>query len=228
MRRFVKIVIAAVLVLLGMAGLTMWLLYSAVKADVPEYRALLGRDTLELDARVAEFESRLAALYSDTQSLDEWSGRFTAEQVNAWLAVRLDELFPGYATAGVRAPRCWIDGEEITLAAESRVGAFEGIVTVAVQPFVTDNHELALEIDRAKLGRLELPLEQFGEHLRRTPLDESAPLRWSRTGGELIAVVEPGRIDIGEGRRLRFVGIDLREGELLIRGAVEALNDANP
>ena len=225
MRRFAKIVLIALAVLLLVAGITFWSLYSAATATLPEYEALLEVDPEVAEEQVNEFESQISALYSDTQSLEEWSSRVTAKQVNAWFDRRLDTDFPDHEETGIFEPRVMISPEGIMVAARSTVLSIDGILSIELEPFVTDESELAVRVKSAKLGRLELPLERIGEQMRNSKINESAPVRWTRGSGQLVVIVDPGRIDVGQGRRLRFVGIDLRDGELLLRGVVDRVEN---
>ena len=162
-------------------------------------------------------ESQLAALWSDTQTLPEWSTRLTAEEINGWFATKLQQLWPS-DSSGVDQPRTIITNEDVTVMTRARVGTVDGVITVTAKPYVTDQNELALEVTMAKLGRMQLPAEQLGAYLRQSPLAEVKSIRFTRGANELVVILDPGRIDVGEGRQLRFTGIDLREGEILVRG----------
>lgn len=223
MRRLLKIVAAAVGVIVLVAGLTVWSLYNQATASVPAYDAVVEVAPEAAESERAEFESQLSALYSDTQSLDAWSSRVTADQINAWLATRLATDFPAVARAGFRQPRVMIDAESVTVAVRSKIGKIDGVLSVAVRPYVTAEGELAIDIQSAKMGRLTLPMEGVAAKVRDARLERFAPVRWSQTESRSVLLLDLDRVADTSERDLRLTGVDLRDGELLIRGESEPL-----
>lgn len=218
MPRLLKIIVASLGVMGLVAGITMWSLYRAATAKVPEYEAALAMDSQQIEQDRQELESQLTALYSDVQSLTEWQSRITADQINAWLASRLAIDLPDLAKTGLAEPRVLIDGEQIIIAMQSTVGKIAGTVTVAVQPFITEQGELALNIRSAKIGRLSLPMEGITAKVRQSRLEQIAPVRWSQTEQSAVLLIDIDRIVDSTERDFHLTGVDLREGELLIYG----------
>ncbi len=218
MARLLKITAAALGVMLVIAGITMWSLYRAATAEIPGYEATLTVDPERIEQDRQEFESQLAALYSDAQSLTEWQSRISANQINAWLASRLPVDFPDLAKTNLTEPRVLIDEEQITIAMQSTVGKIAGIVTIAFQPFLTEQGELALDIQSAKIGRLTLPMEGITAKVRQARLEQIAPVRWSQTEQKAVLLIDIDRIIDTKKRGFQLTGVDLRKGELLIYG----------
>ena len=228
MRRLLKITAAALGVMALFAGITMWSLYRAATASVPEYDAVLTVDPARIEQDRQAFESQLAALYSDTQSLAEWQSRITAPQINAWLASRLPVDFPDLAKTGLAEPRVLIDKERITIAMQSTVGKIAGIVTVTVRPFLTEQDDLGLDIQSAKIGRLSLPMEGITAKVRQARLEQIAPVRWSPTEQSAVLLIDIDRIVDAKDRDFRLTGVDLREGELLLSGESPLMEKKEP
>lgn len=218
-RRLALLVLGALGVLMIVAAVTVAALWWSATAEVPEYQAVLEVDPASAEADRRAFESQLAALVSDSQALPEWKTRVTAAQVNAWLALRLERDFPGFRDAGFLAPRVILGEGVVTVAARSTASRVNGVLTVVLRPLVTEHSELALGVEAVRIGRLPLPPDLLVAQLDRTPLANLGPVRIAQTGDGAAIVVDLERIDAGEGVAMRLTGVDVRPGELLLRGA---------
>ncbi|TWT95169.1 hypothetical protein Pla108_33110 [Botrimarina colliarenosi] len=221
-RRLALIVLASMGLMVFVAIGVVFGLYKSATAAVPAYEAVVEVDPAVAETQRREFESQLSTLVSDTRALPEWKSRVTADQINAWLALRLERDFPGFQKAGLLAPRVMLEEGKVILAARSRMSRIEGILSVTLLPLVTESDELALEIESAKIGRLSLPLDAIMAQIRQTPLAEIGPIRLSQTGETAAVVVDLDRIKAGHDKALRLTGVDVRPGELLLRGETKA------
>ena len=217
-RRLALIVVGGLALLVLVTGGTMLTLYLSATAEVPEYEAIVEVDTAEAEAERREFESQLAALASDTQALSDWKTRVTARQINAWLALRLERDFPGFKKAGLLAPRVMLKEGQIVLAARSVLTRIHGVITLVLSPMVTEDDELALNIDAARIGNLPLPLDALMAQLKETPLVEIGPIRLAQVGDSAAVIVDLERIETRRTKSLRLTGVDVRPGEILLRG----------
>ncbi len=221
-RRLALIILAAMGIMASVAVGVAFGLYKSATAPVPEYEAVVTVDPVRAETQRREFESQLSTLVSDTQALPEWKTRVTADQINAWLALRLERDFPGFQRAGLVAPRVILEEGLAIFAARSEATGVEGVMSIALRPQVTETDELALEIESAKIGRLSLPLEAIMAQLRQTPLVEMGPIRLSQTDTKAAVIVDLDRIEAGRDKALRLTGVDVRPGELFLRGETRA------
>ena len=217
-RRLALIILAAMGVMVSVAAGVAFGLYKSATAAVPEYEAVVAIDPVRAEAQRREFESQLSTLVSDTQALPEWKTRVTADQINAWLALRLERDFPGFQQAGLVAPRVILEEGRAVFAARSEKTGVEGVLSMTLRPLVTDSDELALEVESAKIGRLSIPLDIVMAQLRQTPLGDMAPIRLSQTEAKAAVIVDLDRLEAGRDKALRLTGVDVRPGELLLRG----------
>jgi uncharacterized protein YpmS len=217
-RRLALIIFAALGIMASVAVGVAFGLYKSATAAVPEYEAVVAVDPVRAETQRREFESQLSTLVSDTQALPEWQTRVTADQINAWLALRLERDFPGFQQAGLVAPRVILEEGRAVFAARSEATGVEGVISVALRPLVTETDELALEIESAKIGRLSVPLDLVMAQLRKTPLGDMAPIRLSQTDAKAAVIVDLDRLEAGRDKALRLTGVDVRPGELLLRG----------
>lgn len=217
-RRLALILISALGVVVAVAAGTAFALYRSATAAVPEYEAALEIDPVTAETDRREFESQLTALASDAQSLPEWTSRVTARQINAWLAVRLERDFPGFQQAGLLSPRVVLRQDEVLVAARSVLTRVHGVLSLTLRPMVTEDDELALQIASARLGALPLPLEALMAQLKETPLTEIGPIRLAQSNDTATIIIDLERINTSSDLSIRLTGVDVRPGELLLRG----------
>ncbi|QDT67959.1 hypothetical protein MalM25_08680 [Planctomycetes bacterium MalM25] len=217
-RRLALILIGSLGVVAAVAAGTAFALYRSATATVPEYEAALEIDPVTAEADRREFESQLTALASDAQSLPEWTSRVTARQINAWLAVRLERDFPGFKRAGLLSPRVVLREDEILVAARSVLTRVHGVLALTLRPMVTEDDELALQVASARLGALPLPLEALMAQLKETPLTEIGPIRLAQSSDTATIVLDLERLNTSQDLSVRLTGVDVRPGELLLRG----------
>jgi uncharacterized protein YpmS len=217
-RRLALIIFGAMGIMASVAAGVAFGLYKSATATVPEYEAVVTVDPVRAETQRREFESQLSTLVSDTQALPEWKTRVTADQINAWLALRLERDFPGFQQAGLVAPRVILEEGRGIFAARSEKTGVQGVISVTLRPLVTETDELALEIESAKIGRLSVPLDMVMAQLRQSPLGDMAPIRLSQTEGKAAVIVDLDRLEAGRDKALRLTGVDVRPGELLLRG----------
>ncbi|TWT48476.1 hypothetical protein [Botrimarina hoheduenensis] len=229
MKRFTKILAAAALVVLLVAAVTVYVMRQTAKAWPPAYRqALAAADNAALEAGKQLFESRVAAFYSESQSAETWGIELPLSAINAWLATRLDEELPrleSEAAVKLRAPRVWIEGDRFVMAAQTTVGPIDSVLSIGLRPTVTDRGELALEFTDTRVGNLPVPASGVAEHLRRSFVEESIPLRWAGSESRTLAMLDPGRTPLGEDRPWRFTHLELTEGKLRVACAAEQETD---
>ena len=87
-----------------------------------------------------------------------WRTIWTAEQINAWLAVLLPQKLPGKLPREFVDPRVAIDRGGITLACRYRGPYGQTVLTLVVEPYVPEPGVLALRIRKARAGLAPLPL----------------------------------------------------------------------
>lgn len=217
-RRLALILLGSLGVVAAVAAGTAFALYRSATAAVPEYEEALAVDPATVEADRREFESQLTALASDAQALPEWTSRVTARQINAWLAIRLERDFPGFKKAGLVAPRVVLRDGEIFVAARSVLTRIHGVLSLTLRPMVTEDDELALQVAAAKLGAVPLPLDALMAQLKETPLTQVGPIRLAQSNDTATIVVDLERINTSRDLSVRLTGVDVRPGELLLRG----------
>lgn len=230
--RFPKILAAIVGVVAVVALTTFIVMRQAAKSWPPAYetavRATEEADTPTLDAGKQTVESHAAAFYSDAQTADTWAIELPLSDLNAWLATRLvDEMesLDSDASVDLYQPRVWTAGDLLMLSAQTVVGPMEGVLTVGVKPTVTDRGEIALEFADTRVGSLPVPPTGVAEHIRRSFVGATVPLRWAGGETKTVAMLDPGRLPIAKDRAWRFTALELTDEALRVACEAEQIDE---
>ena len=213
-----QIVAALVLVGLLVAIVTTASLYSAVTQVQPYYRAALERPPEELQEQSHQLESRFSALHSDLQDEGQWRTVISADELNGWLATKLPEVFPDLLPESIRDPRVAITPSAIFLAAQSTVAGLDTVVSIEVEPFVTTEGDLAVELRQVLAGSLPLPKNDLFEQLSKASQGLNLPIRWTQNDGNTILLVERRMWDTEDNQQRVLEELELADGELFVSG----------
>lgn len=217
-----RIAIGSGLMLVG-AGVALFFLYRAATAPVPAYQAVLEKtfeqaESGELEQSRQELESQLAALYSDAASESRWETVITATQANSWLATQLVQDFPELEDQGVTDLRVILQPDVATLAMHADLQGLQAVVTLDLQPFVTEDGQLAIELAGAKIGAAPLPVAQILDQLNASMGDEGLPWRFGRNNGNPVLLIDFEQ-QASSHRQVRSLDtVEAREGEIYVAG----------
>ncbi len=218
-----RIVIVVVLVGLLAAIVTTAGLYSAVTQVHPYYRAALERPPEELEQQSHQLESRFSALHSDLQDEGEWHTVISADELNGWLATKLPEAFPELLPKSIREPRVAITPDAVFLAAQSTFAGVDTVVSIEVEPFVTTDGDLAVEVRQVLAGTLPLPKNDLFDQLSKATQGLDLPIRWTQNEGNTILLVERGMWDSVDQQQRILEALELAEGELFLTGRTKTI-----
>jgi hypothetical protein len=176
------------------------------------------------DPKVAEFANQVEyRLVQEAQKIrepdhDVWTLRVREEQINAWLATRLQAWLEHEGQRWpdqLGTPQTSIGREAISLALPLIGAARTRYVTAKITP-VIENGELRLELHRVALGRVSLPGEPLANLL--AAIADAAPqamelshvntaVDWLRRREGIDPVIE-----LADDRRLRILDLQLDDG----------------
>jgi|SRR5688572_15462426 len=219
-RRLLYAALAVLVLVLGFLG---WA-YRATQ-QVPEFYVR----QLELEAfqkRAGDaLEKQALQLNSQIRKSERWQARFTAEDINGWLAVDLPQKFPQALPSDVQSPRVAIDPEMIQLACKVESPRFSSVVSLGLQPYVTSEpNVIALRVKQLAAGSLPLPLSQYMEQITEQCAKSGLPLRWTEEEGDPVALVTlPLEPKDFQDRQVRVEQIELAEGEIILSGTSEPM-----
>ncbi len=221
--RLLKLIGCALLVMLLVIVSTFWYLYRMATAEVPAYEAAIAatQDELQVNKDRQSFESQITTVANEAQQPTDWQVIITQAEVNAWLAEVGKSELPELQEAGLSEPRILLDDNSVTFAIRSYVGSTKGVVSIAVDPKVTEGGELALTILETKVGKLALPTSQIMQLLKETQLEEQFYIRTKQSDSTWTIIINLVQLFDAEKMIPQLTGIDLRDGKILIQGKTE-------
>lgn len=215
----------AILVLAG--GFLGWA-YRATQ-QVPEfYVRQLKAEAVQPHKRTGEaFEQQALQLNNQIRKTDRWQARFTADEINAWLAVDLPQKFPDALPPDVQSPRVAIESEMMQVACRVESPKFSSVVSLGVHPYVTSEpNVVALRVKQLRAGSLPLPLGQYLDRITEQCAQAGVPLRWSEEDGDPVALVTlPLAPEDFQNRIVRVEQIELTDGTLIVSGTSKPVDE---
>lgn len=216
-----RLIVLGVLVVTAVVVSSMFGVYWAVTSAQPFYEVALEQDPAVLEQKSQQLESRFTTLHTDLQSQGEWQTVIAADEINGWLATKLPESFPGMLPDEIREPRVAVEQSEVKLAAKSDVSGVETVLSVAFEPFVTDDGDLAIELRQVLAGSLPIPSRNIAERLATSTRRMGLPIRWAQNNGHTVMILERRLWDTETGENRVLKAIELADGKLFLSGYTE-------
>lgn len=212
--RWRRVMAVTVVLALGVIALVWWLsrVPPAWYAPPP-----LDQQTIALADR-AEYRLVQEAQKIRAPDQDVWTLRIRQEQINAWLAARLEQWIEHEGQRWpeqLGTPQVSIQSHAISIALPLHGRSRTRFIVANIHPLIEDG-TLRLELDRVALGRVSLPGEPLANLLEM--LGEAAPealtvpqittaIDWLRRRDAIDPV-----IDLADDRRVRIVDVHLDDG----------------
>lgn len=188
---------------------------------MPEfYRHALLVPASESSLAGREFEGRLADLVNQVRSEEVWSVRWTAAQINGWLAVDLPRKFPGALPETLLRPRIAIDQDELRVAFQFERMGFRGTVDMRGDLFVTDvENQIALRVQSAHCGFFPIPVSWWAEKLQLSLASRDIGIEWTELENDPVALINlPSTIGGDEDQRILLRGIEISRLTIALGG----------
>jgi hypothetical protein len=188
MRKRVRIGLAVVAVIVALSGITLLVTWRAYR-HVPEfYSEALDANPAQARQASEEMSSRVTMFYSDVKRQGEWQASFTAQQVNGWLAVDLEEKHAGLLPPHIQEPRVEIDSAALTLALRIRTDNVDTVFSLAVEPYVAEPNTIAFRLKSARAGALPVPMSDVLKYINEAAARMETPLRWTQIEEDPVAL----------------------------------------
>lgn len=186
--------------------------------SVPKfYRESLALPPQSADRAGDEFTQASFALANEVREAGRWSGVFTDEQLNGWLAVDLPTKHADLVPDGFWNPRIRFDEDRVQVGVSHRVANVRTVVWLDVEVSMSGSHEAALRFHRARAGRLPLPLGGLLDGVSQLANDLQVPIRWTTVDGDPTALI--GLPALGkEGLRYDLDKLKVSRGQIFISG----------
>jgi hypothetical protein len=183
------------------------------------------REALETDPDVLERGSdrmlqQATALSGAVKREGNWEVLFTAEQINGWLAVDMPKNHPGLLPPAMRDPRAIVHPKGVTLACRYDPGWFPVVLSLTIEPYVSEPNVLAIRFVGARAGLLPFPLGGVIDRFTEAARNMDWQVEWRRAGDDPVAMISIPAED--ERRPMRLKKFRLGEGEVFVSGSTEA------
>ncbi len=164
-RRFLVILLVVFLLGLLVAGLLLIWAYRSSQQEPEFYRQALKIEPAKAADQSDRMLQRATALASELKEKPKWQAIFTAEEINGWLAVDLVKNHARSLPPDLYDPRVRIAPGELTIACQVRRGGFKSVLSLTINAYLSGPGEIAVEIKKARAGRLPLPLGNVLEQI---------------------------------------------------------------
>jgi hypothetical protein len=191
-----------------------------------QYEPKFYSDALAVESEVREKASdqmlqRVAALVSDVRKPGKWQARFTAEQINGWLAVDFVKNHPGALPPLFRNPRVSIESDCIVLACCYEGWIVPTVLSLTIEPYVPEKNTLALRIVKARAGRVPMPLGKVLEGISDASQRSEWRIQWRQTLGDPVALLSTPPPDNADDLAVKIDSIRLGKAEISVSGSTE-------
>jgi hypothetical protein len=186
-------VLYALSILLLAGALVVGVLVLLVKQEPGFYAADAGDG--DADARVAsEVLTRFGDLMNDVRLKPEWSGSFTASELNAFLRenLREDGWLARVLPPELHDPRVAIDGDRVNVAGRVGDGFWSTVVSAELRVWLVKDevNTVAVELVGMHAGALPVELQWFRglDAIAEAVQDRNVDVAWYRHDGHLVGV----------------------------------------
>jgi hypothetical protein len=217
-RRTIHIAAVLTAVVLLTVGVSLFSIYEATQSVPQFYHDAVSREPEEQTEARDQFVAQATALASDLHASGRWQTLFTADQINAWLALELASNYPDLLPAEMRDPRVSIHEHEITVACRYESGDMAAVLSLTLDAYLHEPNVLALRIRRARAGALPVPLAHVLDGIAHAARELNLRLEWRKTQGDPVALIHFTGKRGDELASFNLQTIELRDGELLVAG----------
>ncbi len=208
-------ILGGVLLLVALGGLGA--LYWASQQAPAFYAEVVAVDPVDQRRASDEMLQRSTTLVSDIRREGRWEMLVTAEQINGWLAVDLVENHPDALPETVRDPRVAIAPGTLTVACLFRQRATTSVLTLTVEPYLSEPNCLAIRIRKARAGLLPMPLADLLDQAGKAADRMDVPLKWHDEEGDPVATITITPSD-NDDRQVQIDTLKLTDGKIYIAG----------
>ena len=209
-------ILGGVLLLVALGGLCG--LYWASQQVPAFYVEVIDVDPVDQRRSSDEMLQRSTTLAGDIRREGRWEMLVTAKQINGWLAVDLVENHPDTLPETIRDPRVAIEPGTLTLACRYRQRTTTSVLTLTVEPYLSEPNRLAIRIRKARAGLLPMPLADLLDQAGKAADEMDVTLKWHDEEGDPVATIAITPSDDEDDRQVRIDTLKLTDGKIYIAG----------
>lgn len=221
MRKWVlRLTLVALVALLAVGG-GLFGLYRASQ-HVPEFYAhALTENPKTVEDASDEMIEQAAALANEISQGSEWEAVFTAEQINGWLAVDMEQNYPDLLPSSLSDPRVAIQPDQMLIACRLERRHLKSVVSMAADVYLAAPNVIALQIRRARAGLVPLPLDKVLDKISEKASDLDLEIQWRQAEGDPVVEISVPPPRDEDDDAVRIEALRLGEGKLYLSGSTE-------
>lgn len=214
----ISVVAAAALLILAALGLLILWRTSQIVPDF--YAETLAIDPAEQRTASDTMIQKATVLVSDVQRTGRWEALFSEQEVNAWLAIDLEENHRRSLPSEVNGPRVAIEPGDLRMACRTRRAGIETVLSISLDVYLVEPGVLGIRIRRVRAGAIPLPLADVLELIRDVGERQGLHIRWQQAEGDPVAIVRINPVVKGD-KLVLIDSLELAEGEIYLSGSTE-------
>ncbi len=227
MRRL--IFLSSIVAVLAVAAISAVVVFRASQSVPSFYSAALAVEPQDQREACDAFVAEATALAGDLSEPGHWESLFTAEQVNAWLALELSTNYPELLPAELSDPRISLSAGEATIGCRYHAGDIQTVLSLAFDAYLQEPNVVAVRIRRARAGALPVPLGQVLDSISHAARELNLRLEWRKAQGDPVALITVPQPHDSSGAPFSLDLLEVRDGELFVAGTVGSKSyDASP
>ncbi len=220
MKKILLISAAVAASLLLLAALGLLILWRASQVVPDFYAEVLTVDPADQRTASDTMIQKATVLVSDVQKTGEWEALFSEQEVNAWLAVDLEENHYKSLPSGIDDPRVAIEPGGLLMACRARRLGIETVLSVSLDVYLAEPGVLGIRIRRVRAGAVPLPLADVLQLIRDVGDKQGLNIRWQQAEGDPVAIVRINPVVKGD-KSVVIDKLELAEGEIYMSGSTE-------
>ncbi|MDR1052696.1 MAG: hypothetical protein LBL39_00820, partial [Planctomycetaceae bacterium] len=163
-RQILKLSVYIFLGLLLILFLVFYLLYLASQREPEFYREAKSVPMEVQQTRNAAVLDKIRTLNNDFQSRSKnWTGTFTADEINAYLAVEATKPGANLLPSDLAEPRIAFSSGSVEIASKVRQRGFTAVLNISLGATMPEPDKLVFKMRHSQAGALPLPKERISQ-----------------------------------------------------------------
>ncbi|MDR1480677.1 MAG: hypothetical protein LBJ00_17260 [Planctomycetaceae bacterium] len=201
--------------------LVFYLLYLASQREPEFYREAKNVPIEVQQTRNTAVLDKIRVLNNDFQNRSKkWSGVFTADEINAYLAVEATKPGANLLPSDLAEPRIAFSAGSVEIASKVRQHGFTAILNISLGATMPEPDKLIFKMRRSQAGVLPLPKERIAEIIAGVLRKKWGNVTQGTDGGDPTFTVILN-IKNSVGRKVKVESFEIRSGVIQFSGVTD-------
>lgn len=221
LRRLFRYIAYSLLLVLVLFLLIAYALYLTAQRTPDFYRESLTIPQETQELRNREMLDKIRVLHNEVQEPEKtWSGSFTAEELNAYLAIEAVKQGANLIPGRIKEPRISFSDKTVDFACKLEEGPFQGVVHFEFGLTVPEPNRFTLRIKEAKLGKLPISKERSIQMLKEAVEKRGRDVVLGNEAGDPTLTLSLD-LKYGKKRSIYLENVDFSDGMVRFVGTTE-------